>query len=396
MYTSNLLTGIPEAGRAITSQFCQIRLALGAALYGAARYKEGMNPNKTMKKKIELHHWFPAAACCLLALLLSCASGPQAAPEWARDMEAAYPYEHYLAAKGRGKDAAAALLDAERAIARYLSTSIQDKSKETAVQSGNAPTQSTIIEETFVKSQVELFALEYTEPWYNRGDKLWEAAAFIPRDEAWDIYEPSAETQAGAFLNLVKAAGGDPDPLSAALRYGNAAAYSRSAEFAAVRQFAQALHPEMARDFFGEADRAMRELPEKQVSAAQKAPVFIEAPVDHERLIYQAMVRALASWGFAVEPSRERAGAVCTLQVEEGLQIQDLYQEKLYTYYPSLWGTLRGKSGGALLSFKVEGERQGAVTPAVAKRRAYTALAAALETSFPNEAARMQKALADK
>jgi hypothetical protein len=345
----------------------------------------------SMNKKIERGRWFPAASCCLCALLLSCATSPVAAPEWARNLEAAYPYEHYLAAQGRGKNAAAARTDAARAIARYLSTRIQDQMRETAVQSGDAPTQSTITQETFIESQVELFALNYTEAWYNRDEKTWEAAAFIGRDEAWRIYEPAADTQAGSFLNLVRAAGGDSDPLSAALRYGNAAAYARGAEFTAVRQFAQLLHPQVARDFFDEADREIKALPERQLSAAQRAPVFIESPVDHERMIYQAMVRALGGWGFAVEDRRDRAGAVCTLRVEEGLQTQELFQETLYTYYPSLSGTLRGKDGRALLSFRAEADKQSAVTPAVAKRRAYTALAAALETAFSREAARTRE-----
>jgi hypothetical protein len=108
------------------------------------------------------------------------------------------------------------------------------------------------------------------------------------------------------------------------------------------------------------------------------------------------MVRALGSCGFAAEDRRDRAGAVCTLQVQEGLQIQEGIQEKSYAYYPSLSGTLRGKDGRALLSFKAEGERQVALNPDLAKRRAYTALAAALETSFLREAERLRKALADK
>ena len=341
-------------------------------------------------------HLRPAAWCCLLALSVSCASAPKPAPEWARDLEAVYPDKEYLAAKGTGKDAAAARLDAARAVARYISTRIRDQTQETAVQSGDAPTQSVITQETFAESQVELFALQYTESWYNRGGKTWEAAAFIQRDAAWRLYESTADTQAGAFLNLVKAADADSDPLSAVLRYRNAAAYARSAEFTAVREFAQLLHRRRAEEFFDEADRALKALPEKQVSAAQKAPVFIESPVDHERMIYQAMVRALVSWGFAAEDRRDRAGAVCTLQVQEGLQIQELVQEKLYTYHPSLSGTLRGRDGRALLSFEAQGERQSAVTPEVAKRRAYTALAAALETSFAREAARLLKARADQ
>lgn len=339
---------------------------------------------------------FRGASGCLIALLVSCASSPQKVPQWALNLEAAYPSEQYLAAKGAGKDADAARLAASKSIAFYFSSRIQAQIHENTVREGDGPAQSVITLETFVESQVELIALRFTEAWYNRDDKVWEAAAFIDRDEAWRIYRSEAEKQAGTLLNLVKAADRDGDPFSAALGYRDAAAYAESPEFSGVREFSQSLHPKAAGHFFSEADRAVQELPEKQAAAARKAPVFIEASLDHEGMLYQAMVRALGGLGFAAEDTRDKAGAFCTLQVQEGLQTQDLVQEKLYAYHPSLSGTLRGKDNRALLSFKAEAGRQAALTPAVAKRRAYTALVAALESAFLQEAARTRKAPADR
>jgi hypothetical protein len=57
-------------------------------------------------------------------------------------------------------------------------------------------------------------------------------------------------------------------------------------------------------------------------------------------------------------------------------------------YYPELSGTVRGVSPGAsgsLFSFTATAPRQGAINPDTAKRRAYTALAAALKEAFPGE-----------
>ena len=105
-------------------------------------------------------------------------------------------------------------------------------------------------------------------------------------------------------------------------------------------------------------------------------------------MIYQAMVKALGASGFGVERNRAAAAAVCAVLVEEGMQ----KQENGVLYYPALTATVSG-SAGPLFSFKITGERQGALNPDLAKRRAYTALASVLETSFAGELKKRQAAL---
>jgi hypothetical protein len=336
--------------------------------------------------------------CPLIATVLAaCASAPPAEPPaWLGNARGVYPDSGYITGLGEGRTRK----DAEdKALAELSSYFIQqvrvERSSRASWTTQNDVTteQSATQENIMVESQTKLMAVQYApDPYFNRDSKSWFTLAFIVRDEGWRIYEPAAKKQAGTFLALVQAADGEADPLSAVLRYGNAAAYARSAEFNAARDFAQALYPQKAEELFGETDEVLMALPEKNLSAAQKAPVYIECPVDYDQMIYQAMVRALASYGLAAETDRAKAGAVCLLRVEEGRQSQG----SGFAYYPSLSGSLSGKEGAALLSFKVEGKREGAINPDLARRRAYTSLAAALEDSFAAEAGRLQAALANK
>jgi hypothetical protein len=332
-----------------------------------------------------------------LIALAGCASAPPPAPPaWIGNARGVYPDSGYITGLGEGATRKEAEDKALAELSSYFirQVSVERSSRASwATQNDLTTAQSATQENILVESQTKLMAVQYApDPYFNRDSKSWFTLAFILRDEGWRIYEPAAKKQAGAFLTLVKAADEEADPLSAVLRYGNADAHARSAEFNAVRDFAQALHPQRAEELFGETDEALMALPEKTLSAAQKAPVYIECPLDYDRMIYQAMVRALASYGLAAETDRAKAGALCLLQVEEGRQSQG----SGFTYYPSLSGSLSGKEGAALISFKVEGKREGAINPDLAKRRAYSSLAAALEASFAAEAGRLQAALANK
>jgi hypothetical protein len=96
--------------------------------------------------------------------------------------------------------------------------------------------------------------------------------------------------------------------------------------------------------------------------------------------VYRAALAAFGAEGFPVERNRNAASAVCFIQVDEGAQ--KLESGTFYT--PSLTGTVNG-AAGAVFSFTVTAPRQSAVNPELGRRRAYTALAAALGEAFAGE-----------
>jgi hypothetical protein len=232
-----------------------------------------------------------------------------------------------------------------------------------------------------------------SDPWYDPKTKIWETVAYIKRDEGWEVYEPNIKRQSDALLAIIQAADADADagvePFNAFLRYGNAFAYENSVEYSGTRAFAQVLYPAKAAALFAEADAALGELTQKQLAVRERSRMFVSCPVDYNGIVYQATVRAIGASGFAVEQNRNLANTQCLIQVEEGEQRRDAG----IFYYPVLTGTIGGKNG-APFSFKIQADRQGAINPDIAKRRAYDALAGALENSFANELKKYQDALA--
>jgi hypothetical protein len=306
-------------------------------------------------------------------------------------MEAVYPRADYVAQRGAGATRQAAELAALGAVSFYFESEIsaEESSRQSWTgQDGLAAAEARTEANTLVRSQTRLVALRYAEdPWFDPAAGVWETVAFIDREEAWTVYEPEAAKVRDRLLALSAAAEAEAEPFSRALRFSVAAIYGESAEFGAIRGFAQALYPAKAQVLFGDTDRLLAALPERIYSARQSAAVFIDCPADLDGLIYRAAAEALGTAGFPVEGNRNAASSVCLIRVDQGEQ----KMESGIFYTPSLTGTVNGRSGAVFL-FTAKAPRQGAVNPDVAKRRAYTALAAALGEAFSGELNR-QRAL---
>ncbi|MFP3041281.1 hypothetical protein LQZ19_05610 [Treponema primitia] len=318
---------------------------------------------------------------CAGNFVASSASAP--APPWAQTggVRQIYPDEQYIAQRGNGETRQKAELNALAEIAFYFNSGITTalSSRESDTKKDGLNTyDSQISSETVVESQMKLVAVRYAdEPFYNKATKEWSTIAFIARDEAWGIYEPTAKKASDSFLKLFSSAETESDPFSRALRYDAARAYTRTPEFSSARDFSMVLHPSKADALFAETNRALSALPEKSYSARQNAPVYIDCPMDVDGLLRSAAVNALKTAGFPTETNRNRAAAVCAISVEEG---KPAVSEGT-AYKITLTAQVSGQTG-ALFSFSCEGPRKSAYNPEKARQDAYRALAEIYGGSF--------------
>ena len=128
-------------------------------------------------------------------------------------------------------------------------------------------------------------------------------------------------------------------------------------------------------------------LPQRASDARGNAPVFIDIPVDFESIVQSAFSRSFAAFGFPVTNNRNAAAAVCHVTVEEGRQERQIagFSAASVFYYPHVRAVLSSPAG-TLLTFSAEGGQQSAVTPDVARRRAYQALADRISSDFSLDA----------
>ena len=312
-----------------------------------------------------------------LALLASCATPPTTPAPWAEAPQALrqiFPDGDYIAQRGRGQTLKAAEADAAAQIARYITSQVnttQGYRISSTQINGQGTEKLETINEAAVKTEIDLFGIRYADgAFYDAARREWQAAAYIERDEAWHVYAPRVQTQADSFLNLYKAAEQEDDAFKKVLRYEAARSYSTKTDFINTFTFGQILHPANMNSDYASVRAALAALPQKIDNAKRGASVYIDCAADFEGRITQAFTECFSLQGFAVTKTRAGAAAVCTVTITEGEQKRELG----VFYHPSLRAELRGTSG-ALMSFTVQGGQAQAVTPDVAKRRAYTALA---------------------
>jgi hypothetical protein len=315
-------------------------------------------------------------------IALSCATVP--VPDWAASLNAirtVYPDSDFIAQRGRGATREAAEVAAAAEIARFFTSQISVNSGyrlSINQQNGEATESSQTTNEAFVQSQIALFGIRYAEDaFYNAAEKQWQTVAYINRDEAWAVYEPRFKRQADAFQALYAAAEQERGPFRKVLRFGAAAAYARGGDFVEAEAFGQILHPQRMNASFGGIRAEIAAIPQRIDDAKRNAGVFIDCPGDFESLVANAFSQALSAEGFPVAKNRNGADVVCAVTIDEGRQQRELG----VFYYPSLQAVFTDASG-ALFTFNAAADRASAVTPDVAKRRAYTALAEQVAGSF--------------
>jgi hypothetical protein len=332
---------------------------------------------------------FPVFLACAALPLFSCATQSAApVPAWAaapNGIRAVYPDSAYIAQEGRGPTRQAAETDGAARIARFFNSEIRASSSvRTRAVEQNGVLQDSVETETaaFVESQMSLFGIRYSgDAFYDRAQKEWRVVASIDRAEAWQIYGPRFQREAGAFQKLFDAAETEGDPFKRALRYVAAQDYAGSAAFTNAEVFGQLLYPAQMNAEFAEVRAALAGLPQKLDSAKRAAAVYIDCPVDFESLVYNAFSQGFTAQGFPVAKNSSSAAAVCAVTLSEGEQ----KRETGTFYHPSLQAVVSGPSG-VVLTFNAQGEQAAAVRPDVAKRRAYQSLAEQVKKTFSLDA----------
>ena len=316
-------------------------------------------------------------------LFIACAGAP-APPPWdaaTGAMQQTFPESEFIAQRGRGATRAAAEADATAAIARFLKSEVVSRIavlEQGWEQNGEAGARTEIEAEIFVQAEMQLFGVRHVpDAWFDRTHREWNTVAYINRAEAWQIYAPRIRQQAESFIMLFDAAETESDPFRRALRYTAAQDFARSPDFQAAQSMGQLLHPTAMDAEFAQAREMLAVLPQRAGNARMNAPVFIDIPLDFESLVQGAFSRRFAALGFPVTNDRNAAAAVSHVTVEEGRQERQLG----IFYFPQVRAVISSPAG-TLFTFSAEGGQAAAVTPDVARRRAYTALAERITDNF--------------
>jgi hypothetical protein len=243
-----------------------------------------------------------------------------------------------------------------------------------------AATESRRIEQdTFVKTNSQLFAVRFTEPWLNPATKNYETIAYLERKEAWNIFEPRLRQSSDTLRNIYSSAEKNPEPLKQFALY-SAAQSLAAGELAQLLDFAQVLDADKAVQF-NDVRPLLSSLPTKLDAAKSRISIYINSAAGADALVTDAIANAFSSHGFTVSRNRNTASYICDVTVNDNMQ--KLPAGTFYT--PSVIATVSGKSGGSLFTYSANLDRVGAQNPDVARTRANTNVAGEIKKSFYTE-----------
>jgi hypothetical protein len=318
-----------------------------------------------------------------LMLLISCASTPSI-PRWHVSPDAIqqqFPNSRFIAQQGRGVSREAAEADGVAQIARYFSSEVYSHVLvyEAELQQGSRSEVVSLTEiETYTRSQLNLFSVRFvTDAYFDKRTREWFTVAYIDREEAWRVFQPTVILHAETFSRLFQTAENELNRFKKALLFNTVQEYTRTPEFARVLEFGQLLHPVRMNESFSGVRSNMARLTQLSDTARRNASLYLYVPDDFESMVTNAVSEEFRKLGFAVSNNREHASAVCHVIVTEGRQVRELG----VFYHPSVRIVI-SSGEEVLFSQSLEGVRESAVRPDVAKRRAYQSLADSIKENF--------------
>ncbi len=289
-------------------------------------------------------------------------------PEWLHNYRTVYPDSEYIVQRGRADTEETAKTEALAQIARYFKTSVNARLK-TSVQS--VTTTGTVDESTFVVndvdviSQVDLFAVEYTDPYYVKKEKKWYCAAFINREKAWIQYRPAVEGAKSDFYAMKKNAEREADPFSKATAYG--AALRSGKKFLEKLEYARILNAQKEAEYAPDRE-SVNEVPSRISAEKAKCSLYLNVKGDYGNIISSALTKTFSESGLSTAKSKGAANYNADVVVENNVLGEDPI-----SVYPSLEMKITTKDGKTVYSHQ---------TKVSAKTVAYT-LENAQKKSYP-------------
>lgn len=300
----------------------------------------------------------------ILILVIFTLSAKPKTPAWMQDIDSEYPSEKYLAEIGHGDTQENAESDAISRIANVFETNVSTSTltTQTVVQTNDTiEKQSTLDKRAEISSNVKLFAVNYSAPYYDKKAKTYYSVAYIDRDLAFEIFKPKIDKPAKTFSNLYDASVFEDEPLVKCKLLKQA--QQSEEEFQTQYLFLKTLNPEKAQDYAGIAD-SLSSINSEIATLILECSMKIVVENDSANSILSAAKVAFGKEGYPI--SDKNAKYLVTITIDLGEQEMPAGT----FYYPNV--NVQVSSGNKPIAVVGKmGSKVGAKNPDVARKRAY-------------------------
>lgn len=290
-----------------------------------------------------------------VVFLVGCAStsGSGSLPAWMTDYRTVYPDSQYIAQRGRADTEETVRTEAVAQIARYFQTSVNANLK-TSIQSltsgENVSETTSVVNDVDVMSQVDLFAVETTDPYYFKKENKWYCVAFIEREKAWNQYQPTIENAKGEFYSMKKNADSENDPFTKCVLYGKA--WKSGKTFLEKLEYARILTPKKE-SAYSDDRKSVSEIPALIAAEKEKCTVYLSVAGDWGNIISSSLSQTLSKNGFKIAKTQKEAVYLANATVETNSS-----GSEPVSVTPSLDLKIESKSGKTVYAVQVKSEKK--------------------------------------
>lgn len=306
-------------------------------------------------------------------LLVSCASTSVSGlmPAWMTDYRSVYPDTEYIVQRGRADTEETAKTEAVAQIARYFQTSVSANLK-TSIQSvtsgENVSETTSIVNDVDVMSQVDLFAVETTDPYYFNKENRWYCVAYIEREKAWNQYKPTVENAKDEFYAMKKNAESEIDPFTKCVLYGKA--WKSGKTFLEKLEYARILNLKKE-SAYSDDRKSVSEIPALIAAEKEKCTVYLSVTGDCGNIISSSLSQTLSKNGFKVAKNQKKTNYTAHAEVEVNASGNDPIQVQ-----PSLDLKIVSTAGKTVFASQTKSEKKTiAYTLENAQKKSYPVLA---------------------
>ncbi|WP_296685890.1 hypothetical protein [Treponema sp. UBA3813] len=316
----------------------------------------------------------------ILFLFSSCASDSTGEfPLWvSSDWKNSFPDSEYLSSRGISSSAELSKTEALSQIARYINTSVNSNllTSVRSINKGGEIDESTLIQnDVAVSSQVSLFGVEFTEPYYFKSEKKWYCVAYINRNKAWEQYVPKIEDAKNSFYGFYNEAQGENEPIFVIGYYKKA--LEKGKDFLTALEYGRLIHPAKEKQYSSDRNLLAR-IPSLIESEKQQVNIAIKIEGDYNEIIKTSLEKAFKNAGFSVSQKGIYSANVLVKHNSDG-------KEPL-AVFPSIDLTISGVEKRTVYSYKERiSERTVAFSLESAQKKSYPKLASKIEDTLPRE-----------
>lgn len=278
----------------------------------------------------------------ILFLCLHTAFCFSAVPEWLVHLEKEYPTEKYIRGVGRGSSEDSAKKAAIAELSEYFSTIVDSETYAHSYKAENDlaySSNSSIEQSIFLSSYSELFAVHYTQSYYDKKQKQYSVCAYIDKEESFSIISKKMSFYERDFSHKTKLLKTENESfrkiiiLNAALSDENT--INRLYEYSALLDSKKA---QSFDTFFSQVYEAKITLFELK----QKNPISVFSSGDCSEQIKSKISEILTENGFVIS---RNADYEITSNTSFNIGRQNTEQNEIFSCEPMVSVLIKGKSG---------------------------------------------------